>query len=88
MSRVVSSAQPYAPHSPALGAFVRSAIVFTGQMSVGAPLQVGGQSIVTVVAGMPKVVSNLFRSAWAVGLPKASTITIVDPVPSSPAGKS
>ena len=88
MSRVVSSAQPTAPHNAAFGAVLRSDIVFTGQTSVGAPVQVGGQRIVTVVVGRPKVVSYVFRSDWAVGLPNASTMTIVEPVPLSPAGKS
>jgi hypothetical protein len=59
-----------------------------GQWSVGAPLHVGGQRNVIVVAGMPYVVSYVFKSLCIVGLPYASTMTIVDPVPSKAAGKS
>jgi len=87
-SRVVSSAQPTAPHSAAFGAVERSEIVFTGQLSEAAPVHDGPQSTVTVAVGRPKVVSKVFRSDCMVGLPKASTITIVEPVPSSPLGKS
>ena len=83
-SNVVSSAQPTAPQRFALGALVKSEIVFTGQVSVPLPVHVGPQSMVTVVGGRLKVLSNVFKSVWMVGLPNASTITMVDPFPLRP----
>ena len=83
-SSVVSSAQLTAPQRAAFGAVDRSATVFTGQLSVAAPVQVGPQRMFTVVGGSPKVVSKVFKSLCIVGLPKASTMTTFWPDPSRP----
>ena len=91
-SSVVSSAQltiagtppQAAAFDPGGGVVKRSVTVFIGQLSALVPVQVDPQSIVRVVEGRPNVVSNVFRSLWTVGLPNASTMTIVWPLPSTP----
>ena len=82
-SSVVSPHHPGAPQAWSGGALGSKA----GHWSVGEPVQVGPHKTVTVVAGIPKALSKVFRSLCSVGLPKASTITIVWPVPSRPLGK-
>src|SRR5712691_10228080 len=77
-SRVVSSHHPTAPHNWSMGRLGLNA----GQESDDEPVNVGPQSMVTVAGGRPNVVSNLFRSLCIVGLPNASTMTIVEPDPS------
>jgi hypothetical protein len=80
---VISSAHPNS--SPAF----ESVIFGVGHLSVAAPVQVGPQSIVKLGgAAMLKFPSKSAKSLAMVGLPNASTMTIVEPVPVSVDGKS
>src|SRR6266705_1712213 len=72
-SSVVSSHHPTAPHAWSIGRLGSN----TGHLSLDEPVHVGPHKMVTLAAGRPNVLSNVFKSLCIVGLPKASTMTIV-----------